>query len=155
MCFCDRESVWEASAALAGVRVSDDLKAATRWCRCVDLGCGTGLMGPLLRPHCGQLCGVDLSVGMLDKARQRGCYDDLAAGELVQYLQVAQQGNCCVVAVWVHGSTLHHVLHGWERAVAGVAGLHGHLLLLRGWFSCLHTCRDDRVKGIQSCFSYM
>jgi predicted TPR repeat methyltransferase len=50
-------------------------------------------MGPLLRPHCGQLCGVDLSPGMVGKARQRCCYDELAVGELLQYLQDAQAGE--------------------------------------------------------------
>ena len=62
------------------------------WPRCIDLGCGTGLMGPLLRGHVGHLSGVDLSSGMVDKARQRGCYDDLAVGELAGHLQAAQQG---------------------------------------------------------------
>ncbi|KAG1654140.1 hypothetical protein FOA52_012186 [Chlamydomonas sp. UWO 241] len=40
--------------------------APPRWTRCVDLGCGTGLMGPLLRPHLvgGVLEGCDLSAGM-------------------------------------------------------------------------------------------
>ena len=78
-----------------------------RWRRCVDLGCGTGLMGPLLRPHTGCLCGVDLSQGMVQKARERGCYDELDVGELVEYLSAAtatavaaaaaaatQQGEC-------------------------------------------------------------
>jgi predicted TPR repeat methyltransferase len=52
-------------------------------------------MGPLLRPHCEQLAGVDLSAGMVGKAEQRGCYDELAVGELVQYLQEAQAGEGC------------------------------------------------------------
>jgi predicted TPR repeat methyltransferase len=43
----------------------------------VDLGCGTGLCGPLMRPYARTLIGVDLSSGMLDKARARGIYDDL------------------------------------------------------------------------------
>ncbi len=46
-----------------------------RWQRGVDLGCGTGLMGLLLRPLVGYLEGVDLSSGMVDKAHGKGCYD--------------------------------------------------------------------------------
>jgi len=38
----------------------------------LDLGCGTGLCGPLLRPLARTLVGVDLSPKMLAKARQRG-----------------------------------------------------------------------------------
>lgn len=53
----------------------------------LDAGCGTGLCAPLLRPHARRLVGVDLSAGMLDKARQRGGYDELAEAELTAYLQ--------------------------------------------------------------------
>lgn len=52
----------------------------------VDLGCGTGLCGPLVRDLCGVLSGLDLSNGMLQKAAQRGCYDYLVEGELVAFL---------------------------------------------------------------------
>jgi predicted TPR repeat methyltransferase len=51
-----------------------------------DLGCGTGLCGPLLRPWARRLVGCDLSVGMLRKARLRHCYDKLHKAELVYYL---------------------------------------------------------------------
>jgi predicted TPR repeat methyltransferase len=34
----------------------------------LDLGCGTGLCGPLLRPYAAHLVGVDLSTGMLAHA---------------------------------------------------------------------------------------
>ncbi len=53
----------------------------------VDLGCGTGLVGPLLRPWAKQLAGCDLSVGMLRRARMRKVYDVLHKAELVHYLQ--------------------------------------------------------------------
>ncbi|GFH08640.1 TPR_REGION domain-containing protein, partial [Haematococcus lacustris] len=54
--------------------------SAPHFQRCVDLGCGTGLMGDLVRPLVapGGLEGVDLSAGMVAKASQRGCYDQLA-----------------------------------------------------------------------------
>ncbi|MCB4805516.1 putative TPR repeat methyltransferase [Methylobacterium brachiatum] len=52
----------------------------------LDAGCGTGLCGPALRAHARELVGVDLSGRMLDKARQRGCYDRLNAGELTRHL---------------------------------------------------------------------
>lgn len=62
--------------------------SAPHFQRCVDLGCGTGLMGDLVRPLVapGGLEGVDLSAGMVAKASQRGCYDHLAVGELLAYL---------------------------------------------------------------------
>ena len=51
-----------------------------------DAGCGTGLCAPALRPLARRLVGVDLSPEMLDKARQRGLYDDLVEAELTAFL---------------------------------------------------------------------
>jgi predicted TPR repeat methyltransferase len=52
-----------------------------------DLGCGTGLCGPLVRPWAKRLAGCDLSVGMLLQARLRHVYDVLHKAELVYYLE--------------------------------------------------------------------
>jgi len=52
----------------------------------VDLGCGTGLCGPGLRPHARRLIGVDLSPGMLAEARTRGIYDALVEADLLYAL---------------------------------------------------------------------
>jgi len=54
--------------------------------RALDLGCGTGAAGPLLRPRVQTLVGVDLSGKMLAKAEGRGVYDELAEAEMVEYL---------------------------------------------------------------------
>jgi predicted TPR repeat methyltransferase len=51
-----------------------------------DAGCGTGLLGPLLRPYARTLTGVDLSPKMLEKARERGVYDALYTDEIVAHL---------------------------------------------------------------------
>ncbi len=52
----------------------------------LDLGCGTGLAGPLLRPIAGTLTGVDLSPKMLEKAAERGVYDRLIEDEIEAFL---------------------------------------------------------------------
>ncbi len=62
---------------------------ATALPEAVDLGCGTGLCGPLIRQRCRKLVGVDLSVGMLRKARETGAYDHLVEYELVAFLRDA------------------------------------------------------------------
>lgn len=54
--------------------------------RILDAGCGTGLCGPLLRPYAHTLIGVDLSSGMLNKAKGRNIYDELVEADLVEYL---------------------------------------------------------------------
>ncbi|MGH2449179.1 MAG: tetratricopeptide repeat protein [Chloroflexota bacterium] len=53
----------------------------------LDAGCGTGLCGPLVKPLASHLVGVDLSVGMIDKARARGAYDELAVAELCEFMR--------------------------------------------------------------------
>ena len=64
----------------------------------LDMGCGTGLCGPLLRPFAATLAGVDLSAGMVEKARSRGVYDRLEVGELVQTMQQRPRSYDLLVA---------------------------------------------------------
>ena len=52
----------------------------------LDAGCGTGLCGPLLSPYARHLVGVDLSDGMLTRAKEKVTYDTLEQCELTQYL---------------------------------------------------------------------
>ena len=52
----------------------------------LDAGCGTGLCGPLLKPYARSLIGVDLSNGMLAKARARKTYDLLHQLEITDFL---------------------------------------------------------------------
>jgi len=52
----------------------------------LDLGCGTGLSGVALRALARQLTGIDLSPRMLARARERGLYDQLIEGDIVQVL---------------------------------------------------------------------
>lgn len=52
----------------------------------LDAGCGTGLCAPFLKPLAKKLIGVDLSGGMLAKARERNLYDSLHEAELGAYL---------------------------------------------------------------------
>ena len=53
----------------------------------LDLGCGTGLCGPLLAPFARRLVGVDLSNGMLQHAAAKHVYDELVQVELTAWLQ--------------------------------------------------------------------
>jgi predicted TPR repeat methyltransferase len=61
-------------------------KATAVFATICDAGCGTGLCGPLLRPMAARLVGVDLSSGMLNEARARAVYDELAEAELTAFL---------------------------------------------------------------------
>ncbi len=57
----------------------------------LDVGCGTGLCGPLVKPYARRLVGVDLSVGMLTKAQQKQVYDQLVKDELTHFLQARRE----------------------------------------------------------------
>jgi len=65
-------------------------EGASSW-RVLDLGCGTGLCGPLFRPLARHLRGVDLSPKMIEKAREKNVYDELEEGDLRAALQ-AERG---------------------------------------------------------------
>lgn len=54
--------------------------------RALDIGCGTGLCGPHLRPLARHLVGVDLSRPMLEKASALGCYDELRLADATEHL---------------------------------------------------------------------
>ncbi|MBT2323619.1 tetratricopeptide repeat protein [Variovorax paradoxus] len=53
----------------------------------LDLGCGTGLCAPLLKPMAQRLTGVDLSRQMMDKAQALGLYDRLVHADIVDHLR--------------------------------------------------------------------
>lgn len=65
----------------------------------LDLGCGTGLMGTLFKPHAKTLVGVDLSKAMLDAAQHKALYDTLHERELIDYLcQCTQHYDLAILA---------------------------------------------------------
>jgi predicted TPR repeat methyltransferase len=67
--------------------VTAALPAPARQFDVIDLGCGTGLCGPLLAPWARQLVGCDLSAEMLMQAARREVYDELRKAELTAFLR--------------------------------------------------------------------
>ena len=64
----------------------------------LDAGCGTGLCAPLIKPYARTLVGVDLSPGMLDRARLGGLYDELAESELTAFMAGREAAFDLIVA---------------------------------------------------------
>jgi len=64
----------------------------------LDAGCGTGLCGHWLSAYRGRLIGVDLSRGMLAKAKARDVYDELITGDVVEELEKRSGALDLVVA---------------------------------------------------------
>lgn len=86
----------------------------------LDLGCGTGLTGAAIASRTGHLTGVDLSPAMLARARAKGCYDRLVAGELGAFLaaEPAESADLCVAAdVFIYCADLAPVLAGLGRVL--------------------------------------
>jgi predicted TPR repeat methyltransferase len=82
-----------------------------------DIGCGTGLCGPLLRPWAGRLVGCDLSGAMLERASSRNAYDELHKAELTAFLR----GRPAAFDLVVSADTLNYFgeLQEVARAVQG------------------------------------
>ncbi|MGE0281449.1 MAG: methyltransferase domain-containing protein [Rhizobiaceae bacterium] len=74
-----------------GYRVPELLRGAIRaqkrerFSLAIDLGCGTGLMGELLRPFVDRLIGYDISTAMLKKAEAKCVYDQLEKADLQSF----------------------------------------------------------------------
>jgi predicted TPR repeat methyltransferase len=71
----------------------DEAVGSRRFARAVDLGCGTGLMAPPIRARVDHLCGVDLSPAMVAEAEKRGLYDELVAGDILEFLDGLDGGS--------------------------------------------------------------
>ena len=85
----------------------------------LDLGCGTGLCAPRLRPRARSLAGVDLSERMLGKARAAGLYDRLECADITAFLARESAAFDLVVAadVFVYFGDLAEVFAQVKRAL--------------------------------------
>jgi predicted TPR repeat methyltransferase len=85
----------------------------------LDLGCGTGLCGPLVKPMVDRLDGVDLSANMLARARALGVYDRLMQDDLVHYLATTDRRYGLVLSadVFIYVGALEGVFDGVSRVI--------------------------------------
>jgi predicted TPR repeat methyltransferase len=65
--------------ALVAAMLEDSGRGPAKSLDVLDVGCGTGLCGPLVVPYARRLTGVDLSAGMLAQAKEKNVYDLLEA----------------------------------------------------------------------------
>lgn len=91
----------------------------SRFKSALDLGCGTGLCGPLVKPHAEQLAGVDLSAAMLEKAAALEVYDTLAHSDLSEHLAQTQAQHDLVLSadVFIYVGALEAVFAGVTRVL--------------------------------------
>jgi predicted TPR repeat methyltransferase len=97
---------------------------ARRFENALDLGCGTGLCGPLLRPLAQRLEGIDLSAKMVRQAQATGAYDQVSQADLVEHLAATPRRHDLLVAadVFIYVGALDAVFAGARRVLqpAGV-----------------------------------
>jgi predicted TPR repeat methyltransferase len=62
------------------------IASGRQFARALDLGCGTGLCGPLLRQLTDTVDGVDISQGMLEQAKQSGFYRKLTHADIAAFV---------------------------------------------------------------------
>lgn len=106
----------------------------------LDLGCGTGLCGPLVAPYKSRLVGIDLSEKMLRRALKYGVYDRLAIAELQGFL-MEEPAQSVDVALCV--DTLVYI-GALERTVEGVR----HILRPGGLFiATVERLADDDPRA--------
>lgn len=98
---------------ILGSRLGGGVKKA------IDLGCGTGLCGPLFRDLASHLIGVDLSPKMPAEAQNRAVYDELVTDDLVTYLQrnAARFDLCLPADVFVYIGDLHPTFRAVVKAL--------------------------------------
>jgi predicted TPR repeat methyltransferase len=103
-------------------RMAQQLRALGRgpWQSALDLGCGTGLLGPLVEPMATRLTGVDLSAAMLAQARKLGVYDELVAADIVEHLRTCGRQHDLVLAadVFIYVGALEPVFEALDAALA-------------------------------------
>lgn len=88
----------------------------------LDLGCGTGLMGSLLRDISRSLTGIDLSPGMIAKAREKNIYDSLVTDDIVTALHRSKQEYDAILAadVFVYIGSLNEIFAAcWKKLRPG------------------------------------
>ena len=92
-----------------------------RFKRALDLGCGTGLCGPLVQPLAEHIDGVDLSARMLENARARGIYRRLIQADVVAYLKTTDQLYDLILAadVFIYIGDLAPVFRGAASVLDG------------------------------------
>ncbi len=92
-----------------------------RYARALDLGCGTGLVGRVVRPLVDRLEGLDVSAAMLERARATGAYDGLHQAELLAHLQQQAAGSVDLVLaadVFIYVGVLDAVFAAVRRVLA-------------------------------------
>ena len=113
------------SAPDVAARMLAPLLGSRRGLSVLDLGCGTGLSGVIVRAAAGRLRGVDVSDGMLARARAGGVYDQLECAEIADFLErqePASEDLVLALDVFIYVGALDRVIPAISRVMRPGAG---------------------------------
>lgn len=87
----------------------------------LDAGCGTGLCGKFLKRYASKkgLYGIDISEKMLEKAKQKECYDKLIQCDLEAFLEINKKQFDLIVStdVFTYFGNLEKIISGMSRSL--------------------------------------
>jgi predicted TPR repeat methyltransferase len=86
----------------------------------LDLGCGTGMCGQLIRSQADAVDGVDVSSAMVAQARASGAYREVVHGDLLPFLEATAEPADLVMAadVFIYVGALEAVFAAVRRRLA-------------------------------------
>lgn len=88
--------------------------------RVLDLGCGTGLGGEAFRESATFLAGVDVSINSIEKAKEKGIYDQLDVSDIFEFLRNTPADSWDVIfasSVFIYFGNLDEILELCHRAL--------------------------------------
>jgi len=96
------------------------VESGSRFSRVLDLGCGTGLCGQLIRSQADAVDGVDVSGAMVAQARDSGVYRQVVQSDLLPFLEASTEPADLVMAadVFIYVGALEAVFAAVRQRLA-------------------------------------
>jgi len=151
-----RAQFWDRERYFGHALVADAFKAHAPQAKLdvLDIGCGTGLVGALMRPFAARLDGIDLSPAMLEKARGKKVYDGLYQADIVSFLAENKGSYDAIMgaATLIHFGDLRALFHAAASSLRE-RGLFIFTLFPDDTGSDFAVARNDRLAQ-SGCFSH-
>jgi len=151
-----RAQFWDQERYFGHALVAGALKAHAPQAKLkiLDIGCGTGLAGALVRPLAGRLDGVDLSPAMLEKARGKRVYDGLYQADILSFLSEHKDGYDAILgaATLIHFGDLRTLFQATALSLRD-QGLFVFTLFPNNTGSDFAVAPDDRLAQ-SGCFGH-
>ena len=111
----------------------------------LDLACGTGLLGPLLKEHTQELVGVDIAPNMIEKAKITKAYDKLHTVDVFEFLNKKHCFN------WIIAAELLPYIHDIELLLKAI-----HFNLIESGHAIIstETHNDDSLVKLSTSARY-